>query len=228
MRVRIATSCAATLGLALCGVLMSGATRAEVHPDPRAYQHIDTRFNHNHAYPVHGYAVTALPHEHYEVVRGGTHYYVSGGVWYAPHGPGYVVVAAPVGVFVPVLPAFYTTVWFGGLPYYYANDSYYAYRGPTEGYEVVDPPNGAPAASAAAPDPPAAPAVDPYVYPKNGQSDDQQARDRYECHRWAAGESGYDPTVTDGGVPPQQLDAKRADYARAMGACLEGRGYSVK
>ena len=29
---------------------------------------------------------------------------------------------------VQVLPPFYTTVWFGGLPYYYANDTYYAWR----------------------------------------------------------------------------------------------------
>ena len=29
-------------------------------------------------------------------------------------------------------------------------------------------------------------------------------------------------------VPPEQNSSKRADYQRAMGACLEGRGYSVK
>ncbi len=62
-------------------------------------------------------------------------------VWYAPRGSSFVVVAAPVGMFVPVLPPFYTTLWIGGLPYYYANDTYYVWRDAQDGYEVVDPPN---------------------------------------------------------------------------------------
>jgi hypothetical protein len=32
------------------------------------------------------------------------------------------------------------------------------------------------------------------VYPRNGQSDAQTQSDRYECHRWAVSQSGYDPT----------------------------------
>jgi hypothetical protein len=126
-------------------------------------------------------------------------------------------------VFVPVLPAFYTTVWFGGVPYYYANDTYYAWRDSDRQYEVVDPPGADQAASMQAP-----PTDDVFVYPKNGQSPDLQARDKYECHKWASGETGFDPTQSGGGVPPDQTGAKRAAYQRAMGACLEGRGYSVK
>ena len=33
-----------------------------------------------------------------------------------------------------------------------------------------------------------------FVYPKNGQSDQQTANDRYQCHQWAVGQTGYDPT----------------------------------
>ena len=33
-----------------------------------------------------------------------------------------------------------------------------------------------------------------FVYPRNGQSDAQTQSDRYECHRWAVSQSGYDPT----------------------------------
>jgi len=138
-----------------------------------------------------------------------------------------------------------------------------------------------------------------YAYPQNGQSPDQQSRDRYECSLWAVHQTGFDPSAPN--VPPQYRvvasgpppgtgtaigaiagavigaaisprwdrgtgavfggltgavigsasDANRAqrnememtaqeqqqaaamaekasDYRRALGACLEGRGYSVK
>ena len=66
------------------------------------------------------------------------------------------------------------------------------------------------------------------MYPKGGQSVEQQAKDRYECHRWAADQTGFDPTHADGGVAANAATAKRADYLRADGACLEGRNYSVR
>ena len=138
-----------------------------------------------------------------------------------------------------------------------------------------------------------------YAYPQNGQSADQQSRDRYECSVWAVKQTGFDPSaptvpaqyrVVASGPPPgtgtavgaiagavigaaisprwdrgagavfggltgavigSASDAQRAqnnqiqmseaqqqqyaamaqqasDYRRALGACLEGRGYSVK
>lgn len=36
-----------------------------------------------------------------------------------------------------------------------------------------------------------------FVYPANGQSPDQTARDRYECHVWAVQQTGVDPSRTD-------------------------------
>ena len=33
-----------------------------------------------------------------------------------------------------------------------------------------------------------------FVYPAKGQSKDQQNRDEYECHQWAAQQANYDPT----------------------------------
>ena len=130
--------------------------------------------------------------------------------------------AAPVGVFVPVLPPFYTTVWVGGFPYYYANDTYYAWRDAQNGYEVVDPPAD-PSVSTQAP-----PSDELFIYPQRGQSADSQASDKYECHRWASSQTGFDPTQSGGGVPPEQIQQKRGEYQRAMRACLEGRGYSVR
>ena len=66
------------------------------------------------------------------------------------------------------------------------------------------------------------------MYPTNKQTAAQQATDRYECHRWAVEHSGFDPTQAQGGVAAAAADSKRSDYRRAMTACLEGRGYSVK
>jgi hypothetical protein len=214
----------AAAAVALCGALATPTVFAQSDRGraEHANQHFDARFNHNHYYPGRGYAVGALPRERFEVVRGPNHFFYSGGVWYAPRGPGFVVVAAPFGVFVPLLPPFYTTVWVGGLPYYYANDTYYVYRGPQQGYEVVDAPDQQGATTQAPP------SDNVFVYPKNGQSDQQVASDKYDCHRWAASQAGFDPTQPSGGADPQQAASQREGYQRAMFACLEGRGYSVK
>ncbi len=32
------------------------------------------------------------------------------------------------------------------------------------------------------------------IYPSKGQSQQQQSRDRYECHTWAVQQTGFDPT----------------------------------
>ena len=77
--------------------------------------------------------------------------------------------------------------------------------------------------------PPAQPAPeDLIIYPKNGQSKDQQAADQYECHNWAKGQTGFDPTQPDGGVSSRPTaDRAHSNYDRAMSACLQGRGYQV-
>ena len=63
-----------------------------------------------------------------------------------------------------------------------------------------------------------------FIYPRQGQSEQQQAADRHECHRWAMSQTGYDPTLSPGGASPQ----KQLEYQRAMSACLDGRGHTVK
>jgi len=137
-----------------------------------------------------------------------------------------------------------------------------------------------------------------YIYPLRQQSNEQQDRDRYECHSWAVRQTGYDPSRAYANNPnyldpqpyrpsqphilrgagrgaalgavggaitgdagkgaaagaamgglvgvfrrrderrqqaaQQQVNAASAtasqqmNYTRAMAACLEGRGYSVK
>ncbi len=130
-----------------------------------------------------------------------------------------------------------------------------------------------------------------FVYPKKGQSKEQQQRDQYECHLWAVDQSGVDPmnppqpapaTAQSGGgevvggaargallgaiggaiagdagkgaaigaavgggggmlrkrgrhkqqqqaqqQAVQQQQAGAQTYQRALGVCLEGRGYQV-
>jgi len=197
----------------------------------REREHVDARFHHDRVYYNRGVVVSALPRAHYDVVHGGRHFYYSGGIWYAPRGPRWVVIAPPFGAYVPVLPPFYTTLWVGRVPYYYADDAYYVYRGPDIGYEVVAPPPDASVSAQQAPgaeQPAAPPSTELYIYPKNGQNDQQQAQDRYECHSWASSQTGFDPTAANGGVAPDQTASTRAEYDRAMTACLEARGYTVK
>ena len=74
----------------------------------------------------------------------------------------------------------------------------------------------------------AGPDGDWVVEPQNGVSYAQEARDRYECDIWAADQTGFDPTEYDGGVPPDAVPDKRADYLRAEAACFEGRGYLMR
>ena len=179
----------------------------------------DTRYRLDRVYPARGQVIRTLPRDHRVVVHGRSRYYFSGGVWYRPQGPGFAIVAPPVGLFLPFLPPYYATVWVGGRPYYYANEIYYAHRG--DGYVVVEPPQGD--VSQAPP-----PADQLFIYPRQNQSEEQQTEDRYECHRWAVSQTGFDPTQSSGAVPADQSGQKRADYQRAMSACLDGRGYTVK
>lgn len=203
----------------------SGAALAEEHglriPE---HQHLDSRFAHNQVYFDRGYVVREAPHAGLAIERGPDHFWYDRGVWYRGDGVRWVVVAAPFGAFVPVLPPFYTTIWFRGVPFYYANETYYTWDSGRDEYEVVEPPPGIDAEAST--QPPASDTI--FVYPKNGQSPEQMDRDRYDCQRSAVERSGYDPTRAGGGVPPDIAAAKRADYFRAQSACLDARGYSVK
>jgi hypothetical protein len=159
--------------------------------------------------------------------------YWGGGYWHGGYWPrAYYGWSYPW--FLGVLPAVYATYWWGGIPYYYANDVYYTWNTGQNGYVVTDPPpidNGSSDSSSgdggyASADPGsnsiASGSPDVYAYPKSGQSDEQQSTDRYECHKWAVAQSGFDPTHTS------QASGNSADYRRAMTACLDGRGYSAK
>jgi hypothetical protein len=130
-----------------------------------------------------------------------------------------------LGLYFATLPLYYQTYWWDGVPYYYADNTYYIYDPNAKQYQTVAPPDGLQSQLGGAGGATAGAAAtgELIAYPKNGQPEDQQAKDRYECHKWAAGQTGYDPTT--GSAAPA---AKRPDYMRAQAACLEGRGYSVE
>src|ERR1700759_2397008 len=62
---------------------------------------------------------------------------------------------------------------------------------------------------------------EPVISPKSGQSQDQLARDRYECYGWAKQQSGFNPAQPAGGRAGAGL------YRRGGTACMIGRGYQV-
>jgi hypothetical protein len=66
------------------------------------------------------------------------------------------------------------------------------------GCETAPPPRPAPPPVAYAGPPPN---TTVYAYPQNGQSPDQQSRDRYDCSLWAVQQTGFDPSAPN--VPPE-------------------------
>ena len=163
-----------------------------------------------------GYVVDSMPSGHYRVPYRGSDYYFNDGYWYRPYGSRYVVVTPPYGVRVRYLPSYAEQVWIGSIGYFLAAGTYYLWQASTQDYQVVEPPQQAPVAVAQS-------AYDVMAYPMYNQGPDQQNRDRYECHRWAADQSGFDPALASYAPPAYVAD----NYRRALGACLSGRGYSV-
>ncbi len=98
----------------------------------------------------------------------------------------------------------------------------------------------------------AAAGAEVFVYPKQGQGQDQFQKDQFECHNWAQGQTGVNPSqpVQVASAAPQQgrmrqnqanrsaaesaqqaqaqQEANLGRYDQAYGACMGGRGYQVK
>jgi hypothetical protein len=161
---------------------------------------------------------------------GGRYHYDSG----YRHEHDRIVVAAPsLRVVVPFFPAYASTVWVGDDAYYYTHN----YAPGPQSYSVME---GPPAVTELAPQGemrpllneqggvvelgPAGdatslvaqgPAPQFFAYPRMGQNAQTQVRDRTECNDWALAQPGV-TGLSDG------------NYLRAMSACLDGRGYTVR
>lgn len=202
--------------------------RVEARVEGRVDRRVDLRTEHRP-----GFVVGALPGGAVSIKHGGQPYFHHGGVWYRPHGPRFVVVTPPVGLVVPTLPFPHSRVWVAGAPYYWSQGVYYSAM-PSQGYVVVSPPADSDPfqtqviTSASANAWPASPAsgsvvistsqlrspADPIIYPRNGQSPEQTEADRQDCNRWATS------------LPSALSDAQV--FQRAVAACMDARGYSVR
>jgi len=170
------------------------------------------------AFHPRGYRYDRLPGAHHRVEVHDRAYFYFDGMFLEPHLGAYVVVGAPLGARVPFLPAGYVSFFAGPRRYFYVNATYYLWEPDAYDYLVVEAPEGADEARATG----SAEADGLFVYPARGQSDEGLAQDRFECHEWAVDQTGYDPTLAAPG------SKGRADYLRAVTACLEGRGYTVR
>ena len=161
-----------------------------------------------------GHVIDRFSERDYRVPYGGRDYYYSGGYWYRPQGPRYVVVQPPRGIRIQYLPDYAREVWIGGSLLFLAAGAYYAYQESTQDYVVVEPP-GQPLASGNG--------YDVEAYPANGQSPEQVNQDGYDCYRWAVEQSGFDPRVDTYQPDPTVVQT----YRQAQGGCLSSRGYQV-
>ncbi|CRL50422.1 DUF6515 family protein [Pseudomonas sp. URMO17WK12:I11] len=163
-----------------------------------------------------GQVIDRFPDRDYRVPYGGRDYFYSGGYWYRPQGPRYVVVQPPRGIRVSYLPDYAREVWIGGALLFLAAGSYYAYQESTQDYVVVEPP-------VQAQPQPTSNGYDVTAYPANGQSPEQVSQDGYECYQYAVQQSGFDPRTATYQPDPSVVQA----YRQAQGNCLSSRGYQV-
>ena len=208
---------AALLALAGCAIQAPpGGLSGGIHGGPGRGFHapqlrFDALYRHNHYYPALGFVVVSLPLGSISVRFQSSNYFFGSGVWYRPSGSRFVVVLPPVGIVVPVLPPAYVTLRVGGRPYYYANGVYYT-PAVAGGYAVVPAPTGDDAVQPQAQM--SRPASAPVFYPRQGQSAAQTEAERQECNRWATTQ------------PEAMADA--SVFQRAVAACMDARGYSVR
>ena len=167
-----------------------------------------------------GYVIDRFPDRNYRVPYRGQDYVFSGGYWYRPQGPRYVVVTPPYGIRVHYLPDYAREVWVGGSLLFLAAGAYYAYEQSTQQYVVVQPPTQVPSPAPT----PQSNGYDVVAYPANGQSPAQVQQDGYDCYRWAVQQSGFDPRTVTYAPDPTVVQT----YRQAQGNCLGSRGYQVQ
>lgn len=99
--------------------------------------------------------------------------------------------------------------------YYYPPPPYYYYLPPAEGSQAP------PAASQGS-------GGRMFIYPRQGQIEEKQTKDFDKCHNWAVGQTSFDPAKPPVGAPDAQTIPKSSDYLRAISACLDAHGYTVR
>lgn len=70
---------------------------------------------------------------------------------------------------------------------------------------------------------------DMFIYPQKGQTQEQQSKDRNECHAWAVQQAGFDPDAPAAAPPPGAQDSTGGEVVRggARGAALGAIGGAI-
>ena len=211
--------------IAFALVLLIGLSAAaisqdrRVHPQqrngqPRETPRLDQRYRNDRGFPPPGQAISALPRGSIRIAHGGGRYFFNAGVWFRPIGGSYLVIAPPIGIYVPVLPPGFVVFQIDGSPsYYYANGTYYAMSA-DGGYTVVAPPSGMVATPPVLVEPLPGEFPTLVIEPRNGQSYAQTETDQQACNRLASAEPGAATVATI--------------YQHAFLACMDVRGYTVR
>lgn len=69
---------------------------------------------------------------------------------------------------------------------------------------------------------PAAIAQQQYVFPKNGQTREQQNKDEYDCHLWAVQQTNFDPTLAAQASSQQEQQPKGAQPGSGVKGAAKG------
>jgi len=170
---------------------------------------------------------------------GGHHSGLGGyGGYYGGHGGYY----GGYGGFLPGLFIGGLLGWGLGPGYYYPPayynyppppppDYYYPSPGPPDYYSPPPPSNSylpPPQGNQAPPSASQGSGGQMFIYPRQNQGEEQQAKDFDACHRWAVGQTGFDPSKPPAGQPDAQTKQNSSDYLRTISACLDARGYTLR
>ncbi len=84
------------------------------------------------------YVIASLPREHDRILVRGKEYFYAHGVFYRTSPRGYIIVAAPIGARVKVLPEGYSSITVGVGPLFFHYGTYYRYNPVEKDYVIVN------------------------------------------------------------------------------------------
>ena len=67
----------------------------------------------------------------------------------------------------------------------------------------------------------------PFIYPSQGQSPEQQQKDQYECHNWAVQQTGFNPMMAQAAPAPAQAPQGGVVRGGARGAAVGAVGGAI-
>jgi hypothetical protein len=67
----------------------------------------------------------------------------------------------------------------------------------------------------------------PFIYPSQGQSPEQQQKDQYECHTWAVQQTGFNPSMSQAAPAPAPAPQGGVVRGGARGAAVGAVGGAI-